>query len=243
MIYKHYTIGGELYHHGIYGQKWGVKNGPPYPLGSGDHSASEKKAGWRKSLKKSGLKKVIDNYKAHRKAVKDSDELIKEIRKPENDGRQFKDIQREVDDRIIDMDVDRLKINDDGHYKEMTIKGGEQDIYVIAFSEDVDDQRFKDVTKKILKNKEDFKDAAFDAIKREKIYEDWVKQNAKSVSEEEFKDKIGLGSIWIHSSNLPTELSFYEKEDKDNLLGGHSMDVEVDENNPKKKIRWVTMNG
>ena len=24
----------ELYHHGIKGQKWGVKNGPPYPLGS-----------------------------------------------------------------------------------------------------------------------------------------------------------------------------------------------------------------
>ena len=40
----------ELYHHGILGQRWGRKNGPPYPLGTGDHSASEKKAGWRKSL-------------------------------------------------------------------------------------------------------------------------------------------------------------------------------------------------
>jgi len=37
-------------HHGILGMKWGKRNGPPYPLGSGDHSASEKKAGWRKSL-------------------------------------------------------------------------------------------------------------------------------------------------------------------------------------------------
>ncbi len=36
-----------LAHHGILGQKWGKRNGPPYPLGSGDHSASEKKAGWR----------------------------------------------------------------------------------------------------------------------------------------------------------------------------------------------------
>ena len=39
-----------LYHHGILGQKWGVKNGPPYPLGVGDHNTREKKAGWRQSI-------------------------------------------------------------------------------------------------------------------------------------------------------------------------------------------------
>ena len=33
-----------LVHHGIQGQKWGVRNGPPYPLGAGAKSASEKRA-------------------------------------------------------------------------------------------------------------------------------------------------------------------------------------------------------
>lgn len=46
-----------LYHHGIKGQKWGDRNGPPYPLGASDHSSRERKAGWRKSLKKSSSKK------------------------------------------------------------------------------------------------------------------------------------------------------------------------------------------
>ena len=34
---------GELFHYGILGQKWGVRNGPPYPLGGGDYSESEKR--------------------------------------------------------------------------------------------------------------------------------------------------------------------------------------------------------
>lgn len=34
----------ELSHHGILNQKWGVRHGPPYPLGGGDYSASQRKA-------------------------------------------------------------------------------------------------------------------------------------------------------------------------------------------------------
>lgn len=32
----------ELYHHGIEGQKWGKRNGPPYPLSYSKHSKAEK---------------------------------------------------------------------------------------------------------------------------------------------------------------------------------------------------------
>lgn len=37
-----------LEHHGIEGQKWGVKNGPPYPLDAGDRSPREVRAALRK---------------------------------------------------------------------------------------------------------------------------------------------------------------------------------------------------
>lgn len=45
-----YYYSAELNHHGILGQKWGRRNGPPYPLGERDHSRQEVKDGWKKSL-------------------------------------------------------------------------------------------------------------------------------------------------------------------------------------------------
>lgn len=45
-----YRYFNEIYHHGIKGQKWGVRNGPPYPLKPSDHSQEERKQNWTRSL-------------------------------------------------------------------------------------------------------------------------------------------------------------------------------------------------
>lgn len=84
-----------LKHHGILGMKWGDRNGPPYPLNSSDHSASEKKAGYRKSLgggrneelygkkkKKTRLQRAADA------AQRDADNLRKNGYKEEADAVQ-----------------------------------------------------------------------------------------------------------------------------------------------------------
>ena len=42
----------ELQHHGILKQKWGVRNGPPYPLNGGDYTPAQRKA--IKNKRKSG---------------------------------------------------------------------------------------------------------------------------------------------------------------------------------------------
>lgn len=44
----------ELYHHGVKGQKWGKKNGPPYPLDESEYSAEEKFLSRKKKIAVAG---------------------------------------------------------------------------------------------------------------------------------------------------------------------------------------------
>ncbi|MCD8119744.1 MAG: hypothetical protein LUE29_09765 [Lachnospiraceae bacterium] len=87
---KYVYQGNELYHHGILGQKWGQKNGPPYPLDSSDHSSSEKKAGWKKSLDKSSS----DTTKSSIKKLSNQD--LREFRQKTID-KQDKDAKKQQD--------------------------------------------------------------------------------------------------------------------------------------------------
>lgn len=68
-----------LSHHGILGMGWGKKNGPPYPLGSGDHSAKEKRA-----AKEAGVKVGQDSGKG---SIENLDENSSSSKSPQEDRR------------------------------------------------------------------------------------------------------------------------------------------------------------
>lgn len=71
--FRRYT---ELRHHGIMGMHWGIQNGPPYPLEDGDHSASEKRAGWRQSLSGDS-----NSFKGRHERAKEAEKTERQIRK------------------------------------------------------------------------------------------------------------------------------------------------------------------
>lgn len=88
-----------LAHHGILGQKWGHRNGPPYPLGDSDHSAAEKKAGWRKSLA-AGRPSIKDRIK-NTFSKYNPDTAVKEL----NDYYKFDDYKEELNKLKKDHDA------------------------------------------------------------------------------------------------------------------------------------------
>lgn len=59
-----YIKHSELSHHGIKGQRWGVRNGPPYPLSESDRSAKERKLNAARKWKPNDTspKRVLDAY-------------------------------------------------------------------------------------------------------------------------------------------------------------------------------------
>ena len=67
----------ELYHHGIEGQRWGKRNGPPYPLNSSARSFAERKAS-KKAAKKAAKQEKEKTARQRAKELPD-DELKAQI--------------------------------------------------------------------------------------------------------------------------------------------------------------------
>ena len=100
----------ELCHHGIKGQTWGVRNGPPYPLdsqGKKDFAKNKKikmTADDKKNLK--GSRRTVENtawnlYKNQRLAKtlgKKSDKLYEKSTKSEKHLQKYKDAKAKADD-------------------------------------------------------------------------------------------------------------------------------------------------
>lgn len=73
-----------LAHHGIKGQKWGDRNGPPYPLRPGAHSVAEKKHK-TKGILGSMRESLARRHKAAEKKneIKRKERLVKDLQKEE----------------------------------------------------------------------------------------------------------------------------------------------------------------
>ncbi len=98
--YVDYLNRDALQHHGIKGQKHGVRNGPPYPLNPADHSAREKRG------ERSPNSSLADNENKSRRAKKASKKDSKEMaslksRKPKNPHAFTKHFLRSMGNSLV----------------------------------------------------------------------------------------------------------------------------------------------
>ena len=100
-----------LVHFGILGQKHGQRNGPPYPLGSGDHSAKEKKAASAAGVKvgSDSGKGSIDNVKKKKSTRSKSP---KKPLTPEEKREQAMAAARSGDKKKIAKNIDELSTDE-----------------------------------------------------------------------------------------------------------------------------------
>lgn len=141
-----YSRNAELYHHGVKGQKWGVENGPPYPLSdevsTGKRLKKVEKLEKKSELNRGYMKKHEDYYdnktkKENEKVDKKADKKIEKI----NKKREFK---KEVNETQNYM---QLHLNDRGYKyaKEDALKA-EIKMKKLLAKENGGKYRYKDMT-------------------------------------------------------------------------------------------------
>ena len=141
-----YSRNAELYHHGVKGQKWGVENGPPYPLSdevsTGKRLKKVEKLEKKSELNRGYMKKHEDYYdnktkKENEKVDKKADKKIEKI----NKKREFK---KEVNETHNYM---QLHLNDNGYKyaKEDALKA-EIKMKKLLAKENGGKYRYKDMT-------------------------------------------------------------------------------------------------
>lgn len=125
--YAGITLDDYIEHHGILGMMWGKRNGPPYPLDAGDHSAREKKVGWRKSLNGADNSDLYNKKNTSSDTVNKSKGSAKAKSEPTSKSSK-KDAEREIARKAANDSLKRLALV----YGGLAVAGGAYHLYSVG---------------------------------------------------------------------------------------------------------------
>lgn len=230
---------GDVEHHGIKGQKWGVRNGPPYPLDS------SKSTGKRLKETKGGVKKKDkknDKYGGFRE-IHEVDPYEKNLSN-----------NQELSNREIKNLVDNTDIEQDDNFLEATYipsKGSPVFIYGMNTNRgNITESDIKKAATVVLANKQSIEKACKDTIIKDKDMTGWYEIFNKNLdlnmSKKEWADSLELRSCFVSDGKDDLyEFSLYEPENSKDLTMYHSIDIEayINPKTKKVKIGHISVNG
>ena len=183
-----YSRNSELYHHGIQGQKWGVQNGPPYPLGSDVSTGkrlknlfSKKELTEEEIKKKQEEKDRIANAKSAKKIKKD---VLKESKRDTVTSKAVKKAKGMSDEELRSI-INRL--NMEKQYANL-----EKDLAELSKKKPSMAQKIKaGISKEVKKQLGRTKDTVVNSITQEinKEISKKIKENVGSKEKTKEKDK------------------------------------------------------
>lgn len=97
----------ELYHHGVKGQNWGERHGPPYPLDSNSSKQAKRK---RRAAMKAAKKQSKRDKKKAEEIKKQQEEIKKAI--AEGDRALVNKYKREMSNEELEKAIKRLDLMD-----------------------------------------------------------------------------------------------------------------------------------
>lgn len=171
----------EIYHHGILGQKWGKKQGPPYPLDAGNHSAAERKAGWKKSLDSGDKKKNTPSSNESKEfgfhtLVKDSEANKNQITVRDQENKELNNLKKPN----IWTKKNTKKYSDE--YERISSKYDKK--YDAAYKKDKDnEQKAWSSLKENEQIKKEWLEAQKLSDKQDRLYEQYLGVNSKAYKE------------------------------------------------------------
>lgn len=110
-----------LEHHGIFGQKWGHRNGPPYPIEPNNHSAAEKKAnpGLMAKAKAAISDSQTKKIKQQSKQIQRQREELKKLKTEKDKEKQNQKNDKKEEKRVEQLNKDRQKLSATQMYKKL----------------------------------------------------------------------------------------------------------------------------
>lgn len=164
---------------------------------------------------------------------------------------------RELDDAYvakqqskINQDIDKAQVKREylsGGYEwlDLKVKDSDRQTSFHGFGDRVSEKDLKDAAKMFYKDKKSIEKQALDVITNDNseysIYNLYAKD--RGISKDQFKKSLEIKSVYVADNDGSCNISIWEKNNiKDNLTGGHSLDIEYDLKR-KKMSNYYSMNG